>query len=106
MLVGVVLVAGVLLYGFIKRIATATWSARSGLCASGAGPSPRVQQRASDRGRSQHRQWSWSASCASAASTSTPPGRTTASFHFVGIAGPDRVVAAVDVAQREAAAQI
>jgi uncharacterized membrane protein YdbT with pleckstrin-like domain len=26
-------------------------------------------------------------------------------FHFVGIAGPDRVVAAVDIAQREAAAR-
>jgi uncharacterized membrane protein YdbT with pleckstrin-like domain len=106
-LVGLVLVAGVLLYGFIKRIATVYMVSSQRLYIRRGILSKRVQQTRIDRVQNVNTEQSIMDRILRVGNVDfDTAGTDDSDFHFVGIAGPDRVVAAVDVAQREAAAQI
>ncbi len=102
-LVGVVLVALVLLYGFVKRIATVYMVSSQRLYIRRGILSKRVQQTRIDRVQNVNTDQSLLERILRVGDVDfDTAGTDDGDFHFVGISSPDRVVAAVDVAQREA----
>jgi uncharacterized membrane protein YdbT with pleckstrin-like domain len=103
-LVGAVLVAGVLLYGFVKRIATVYMVSSQRLYIRRGILSKRVQQTRIDRVQNVNTDQSLLDRILRVGNVDfDTAGTDDSDFHFVGIASPDQVVAAVDIAQREAA---
>jgi uncharacterized membrane protein YdbT with pleckstrin-like domain len=104
-LVGAVLVAGVLLYGFVKRIATVYMVSSQRLYIRRGILSKRVQQTRIDRVQNVNTDQSLLDRILRVGKVDfDTAGTDDSDFHFAGISSPDRVVAAVDIAQREAAA--
>lgn len=103
-LVGVVLIAFVLLYGFIKRLATVYVVTNQRLYIRRGLLAKRVQQTRIDRVQNVNTDQSFVERILRVGTVDfDTAGTDDSDFTFVGIAGPDEVVAAVDRAQREAA---
>ena len=103
-LVGVVLVAGVLVVGFVRRVATVYVVTNQRLYIRRGLLSKRVQQTRIDRVQNVNTDQSLVDRILRVGKVDfDTAGTDDSDFTFVGIAGPDSVVAAVDRAQREAA---
>jgi uncharacterized membrane protein YdbT with pleckstrin-like domain len=105
-LVGVVLIAGVLLYGFVRRIATVYMVSSQRLYIRRGILAKRVQQTRIDRVQNVNTDQSLLDRILRVGAVDfDTAGTDDSEFRFIGIASPDKVVAAVDRAQREAAAR-
>jgi uncharacterized membrane protein YdbT with pleckstrin-like domain len=103
-LVGVVLVVGVLVVGFVRRVATVYVVTNQRLYIRRGLLSKRVQQTRIDRVQNVNTDQSLVDRILRVGKVDfDTAGTDDSDFTFVGIAGPDSVVAAVDRAQREAA---
>jgi uncharacterized membrane protein YdbT with pleckstrin-like domain len=105
--VGVLLVAGVVAYGFVKRMTTRflvtnqRLSIRRGMLAK------KVQQTRIDRVQNVNTEQSFLDRVLRVGTVDfDTAGTDDSEFRFVGIAAPDEVVAAVDLAQRQAAERV
>jgi uncharacterized membrane protein YdbT with pleckstrin-like domain len=101
---GVVLFGCVLVYGFVKRMATTYLVTTQRLYIRRGVLAKRVQQTRIDRVQNVNTEQSVGERALRIGTVDfDTAGTDDSEFRFVGIAGPDRVVAAVDRAQREAA---
>jgi uncharacterized membrane protein YdbT with pleckstrin-like domain len=104
LIVGVVLVALVLVYGFVKRVATVYMVSSQRLYIRRGILSKRIQQTRIDRVQNVNTDQTLLQRVLRVGKVDfDTAGTDDSEFAFVGISNPDRVIAAVDQAQREAA---
>jgi uncharacterized membrane protein YdbT with pleckstrin-like domain len=102
--VGAVVAAGVLVFGFVKRVSTTYLVTTQRLYIRRGVLAKRVQQTRIDRVQNVNTEQSLGERLLRIGTVDfDTAGTDDSEFRFVGIAGPDRVVAAVDRAQRQAA---